>query len=436
MDSQENSNKKDKLFIGIQEEQLKKINESLNRLSNQLMIKINHLDIFRNNNIKAEKQPIFFKNNQIEYKKLNPKMINNNLKHNQVSHEDLNQKDIKILNNNTLMNKKQINHLSNEDSRRFFQNNFNISTANSPLKNIGKGQLKPSLMYDRVLFESLDQSIQTTDRKQELHKLYFQKPLEEKPISFKNKLFSTKEENLSSLKSVLKNNFLKELSTLKTQNTKKNLGNLESTDFKIKQSIYIFSDSIMEKIALTHPSYEKNVLFQKLEFFGDKLLGFEIAKILMEKKIFQTIFAQTNSISIEGQLSVALSELVRKETLAKIGLFLKPHIFYSGTLNDAIIADCLEAWLAAIWIDGGDVSFVINNIFENFIDQKFSKSPKNLIQEFAQEKNQVVEYYYEQKGNLFLVKLKIGQDIVSATGTSKKNAAEKAASLYLESKCA
>lgn len=196
-----------------------------------------------------------------------------------------------------------------------------------------------------------------------------------------------------------------------------------------KKKIYIFKNQNLENIALTHPSFEKNIEFQRFEFFGDKLLGFEIAKILMQMEM------NDKNNSAEGHLTVSLSELVRKETVAQIGAFLVPFLKYTGNLNDAIISDCMEAWLAAVWSDGGNASRIIKFLWKEKIKNDFNtfnKSPKNLVQEFAQKKNSIVKYNYLQKNNQFLSFLKIQNIEVSAYGNSKKQAAENAAIVFIK----
>ena len=116
-------------------------------------------------------------------------------------------------------------------------------------------------------------------------------------------------------------------------------------------------NSKLYKDSLTHRS-ASNENNERLEFFGDAILGFYIAEYLFEK------FPDDN----EGDLSRKRSYLVRKETLSKIAInfHLGKKIILGegerksgGNKRDSIIADALEALIAVVYlIDGGTVSCV------------------------------------------------------------------------------
>lgn len=114
---------------------------------------------------------------------------------------------------------------------------------------------------------------------------------------------------------------------------------------------YRFATPQLLTTALTHRSAgpEHN---ERLEFLGDAILGFEVADYL-----FQHV-----GEADEGQLSRMRAHLVKRETLAEIArdlelgkaLRLGPGELRSGGQNrDSILADGLEAIIAAVYLDGG-----------------------------------------------------------------------------------
>ncbi|MCB2263195.1 MAG: ribonuclease III [Candidatus Thiosymbion ectosymbiont of Robbea hypermnestra] len=103
--------------------------------------------------------------------------------------------------------------------------------------------------------------------------------------------------------------------------------------------------------ALTHRSIpgENN---ERLEFLGDALLGLVIAEALWNR------FPDAD----EGRLSRLRASLVKRESLAALarGLDLGDYLRLGtgelrsgGHARDSILADALEAVLAAVYLDGG-----------------------------------------------------------------------------------
>ncbi|MEN8177791.1 MAG: ribonuclease III [Pseudomonadota bacterium] len=161
-----------------------------------------------------------------------------------------------------------------------------------------------------------------------------------------------------------------------------------STDILCRALGYRFTDDSLLEQALTHRSVggRNN---ERLEFLGDAILGFVIA---------DELYHQFDSAS-EGQLSRLRSSLVKRETLAEIAhqfdlgdyLNLGPGELRSGGQSRAsILADGVEAILAAIYLDTGYVAArrVILDIFASRfaeIDLKApQKDPKTLLQELLQ----------------------------------------------------
>lgn len=103
--------------------------------------------------------------------------------------------------------------------------------------------------------------------------------------------------------------------------------------------------------ALTHRSANK-LNNERLEFLGDSLLGFIIAESL----------CLIHLDASEGELSRLRSSLVNKDNLAQIARTLQLGDFIGlgageaktgGRERDSILADAVEAVIAAIYLDGG-----------------------------------------------------------------------------------
>ena len=106
--------------------------------------------------------------------------------------------------------------------------------------------------------------------------------------------------------------------------------------------------------ALTHPSgaSASRADNQRLEFLGDRVLGLVIAEEL----------SQAFPDAPEGELAPRFNALVRRETLAEIAteIDLGKHLrlgrsesISGGRRKSAILADALEAVIAALYLDGG-----------------------------------------------------------------------------------
>ncbi|WP_078119658.1 ribonuclease III [Thiosocius teredinicola] len=114
---------------------------------------------------------------------------------------------------------------------------------------------------------------------------------------------------------------------------------------------YQFNDVGLLERALSHRSLgaQNN---ERLEFLGDAILGFEVADSLYRRL----------TDADEGQLSRMRAHLVKRETLAEIArelqlgeiLRLGPGELRSGgQTRDSILADAVEAIIAAVYLDGG-----------------------------------------------------------------------------------
>lgn len=204
-----------------------------------------------------------------------------------------------------------------------------------------------------------------------------------------------------------------------------------------------FSDPDLARLALTHCSADK-LNNERLEFLGDSLLGYVIAEILFEN------FPQAS----EGELSRLRAMLVNKTTLAEIAreINLKDFIQLGtgerksgGDDRDSILADAIEALIAAIYLDAGinSCKSLIKNwiadriVTESVVEQQ--KDAKTKLQELLQAQGlslpayRIVNISGEAHQQKFLVEcsVELVADPQQGTGTSKRNAEQQAAKRML-----
>lgn len=131
------------------------------------------------------------------------------------------------------------------------------------------------------------------------------------------------------------------------------MSGLDLSDLKATLGHDFKDPSLLER-ALTHPSAATQMRpdNQRLEFLGDRVLGLIVAQMLMKR--FPDL--------PEGELAPRFNALVRRETLAEVatsidlGRFLKlgrSEQTSGGRRKAAILADAMEAVLAALYLDGG-----------------------------------------------------------------------------------
>lgn len=166
-----------------------------------------------------------------------------------------------------------------------------------------------------------------------------------------------------------------------------------------------FQQILLLKTALTHRSYmnekDRDTEIQehneRLEFLGDAVL---------ELIVTDYLFNQMNEA--EGLMTSLRSSLVSYKTLAKSGknLGLEKEIFLSrgekeelGEARDSIVADCIEAIIGALYLDGGlqaSTDFIEKNILvflPEIIEKKLYKDPKTLLQEAVQKAMRITPHY-------------------------------------------
>lgn len=200
-----------------------------------------------------------------------------------------------------------------------------------------------------------------------------------------------------------------------------------------------FSDPDLARLALTHRSANK-LNNERLEFLGDSLLGYVTAEILYE------YFPEAN----EGELSRLRAMLVNKTTLADIarGIKLKKFIQLSdgerksgGEERNSILADAIEALIAAIYLDSGieACKIPIRQWMEPRIKQatqgEQQKDAKTRLQELMQAQGlslpeyKIIEITGEAHQQTFFVECRVASSPTQqeGSGSSKRLAEQQAA---------
>ena len=167
---------------------------------------------------------------------------------------------------------------------------------------------------------------------------------------------------------------------------------------KLEESInYIFKNKKLLKNALTHKSYayeNKVESNEKLEFLGDSILEFISSKY---------IFNKYPNLK-EGEMTKVRAEVVCEESLYIVAnkhnfsdfLYLgKSEKVNNGNKKKAILADSIEATIAAIYFDSGldeAEKFIIDNLkdaIETSTKNVGMKDYKTVLQEKLQENGEV-----------------------------------------------
>jgi ribonuclease-3 len=217
---------------------------------------------------------------------------------------------------------------------------------------------------------------------------------------------------------------------------------------------YRFRDRGMLEHALTHRSRvhedASGGVFdnESMEFLGDSVLGFVIADMLFRE------FPQHN----EGQKSKLKASLVSSVSLARLGEALDLGQFLilgrgeektGGRHKHAIIADCYEALIAAVYLDGGVEAArgFIEREFKDLIaearrtgaEAAFTDDWKSALQEWLQSRGRGLPAYRlaaevgpDHRKSFVVEVLVEGQAVATAEGRSKKEAAQAAARAALE----
>ena len=200
--------------------------------------------------------------------------------------------------------------------------------------------------------------------------------------------------------------------------------------------------------AFTHRSYLEKTTYEtksneRLEFLGDSILGKITAEYLFKKYPTED----------EGFLTKARSHIVNKHSLEKIGFNLNLHdlIFINDRYlsNDKrklsnIVADCVEALIAAIYLDMGEEianNFVVSKVLTPQVkngDIDYDNNYKGQLLEYSHANKlsqpiyKIIEQVGPQHDKIYTVEVFVTDEIRGlGIGPNKKIAEQNAAKTAL-----
>ena len=207
---------------------------------------------------------------------------------------------------------------------------------------------------------------------------------------------------------------------------------------------YVFSDVAIVEQALSHRSVGQ-ANNERLEFLGDSLLNFFIAEILFQRfpRVPEGELSRVRASLVKGE---TLAELAREMDLGKWLLLGGGELKSGGHRRQSILADVVEALIAAIYLDGGieesrrcvfswfESRLAATNLFEA------TKDPKTRLQEYLQERGRALPEYavIDELGQSHAREYRVDCRIEGADGrfvaqaSSKRNAEKMAAKLALK----
>ena len=207
---------------------------------------------------------------------------------------------------------------------------------------------------------------------------------------------------------------------------------------------YRFRDPDLARLALTHLSAQATGgrSYQRLEFLGDRVLGVVVADHLYRSFPNAT----------EGELSIRLAKLVRRETCAAIAVEwdVGPHVVLGmgearggGRKKTAILSDVCESLIGAVYVDGGFEAareFILRSWGGRFTaDGEPARDAKTAVQEWAQARALAAPVYEEVARSgpahapLFVMRVVLpGFEPETGEATSKRAAEQAAARAFLD----
>ncbi len=172
-------------------------------------------------------------------------------------------------------------------------------------------------------------------------------------------------------------------------------------DYKFKD-INLLDEALTHSSIKTNNKHKKVFNYERLEFLGDRILGFIISDLIFKKfPNFQ-----------EGDLSILFQKYTNTKFLSNVAISLNLNKFVVVQKGDAlekkdsIMSDLIESIIAAIYIDSNldNAKFFIedkilnNSNIKNVVD----KHPKSLLQEYS--------LRYHKKIPVYTVEEKTGPD--------------------------
>ena len=205
---------------------------------------------------------------------------------------------------------------------------------------------------------------------------------------------------------------------------------------------YKFNNIKLLETALTHSSYanEHNLeCNERMEFLGDAVL-----ELVMSKELYDSIDLDEGVLPktrAKAVCEVALDIYADKIDLPKYLILGKGEEATGGRTRPAIIADALEAVLAAVFLDGGfeKAQEIVKKFFIPYLNDVVKlKDYKSLLQEKLQSEKRTIRYEMVKDlgpaNNKYFEFVVYMDDILMGRGSgkTKKEAQQQAAKDALE----
>lgn len=208
-----------------------------------------------------------------------------------------------------------------------------------------------------------------------------------------------------------------------------------------------FSDKNLLESALTHTSYahdNKVESNEKLEFLGDSILEFVTSKYLFDnyRKLKE---GEMTKVRASVVCEKSLHQVATRHNFSDFLLLGKSEQRSGGNNKPAILADSVEAVIAAIYLDSGlpvAQEFIISNLkdsIESASKNVGMKDYKTVLQEKLQMQGNVkieyivIEEFGPDHEKEFVVEVKCnGKSLAIGTGPTKKAAEMEAARITID----
>jgi ribonuclease-3 len=178
---------------------------------------------------------------------------------------------------------------------------------------------------------------------------------------------------------------------------------------------------------------------EQLEFLGDSILGFVVSAVLVAA---HPDYPEGRLSKMKAQL-VSASHLHAVAARLRLGEYLllgRGEEMSGGREKKALLANAVEAVIAALYLDGGIEparNFIVQHVIgdaEPSNESELATDYKSALQELAQAlklpqpRYAIVEERGPEHAKTFLVEVRVGREWVSrAEGLSKKSAGQRAA---------
>lgn len=211
--------------------------------------------------------------------------------------------------------------------------------------------------------------------------------------------------------------------------------------FFSQQNNLSFKDLSLLDRAFTHSSYaneakDRNVTDnERLEFLGDSILSLAVSDyIYSNSNGDEGDYTRIRSAAVSEE---ALSEVAKSINIDKYLLIGRGEEMTGGRQKNAILADCMEAVFAAVYLDCGleaARSFILKLLIPHI--NSGHRDYKTLLQEYVQKRWKTVPLYSvvrtegPEHMQVFWVSVNLhGKEFGPEKGHSKKDAEQNAASL-------